>query len=63
MFYRLNTPTTFEMPLEILGHELQFAQVLFVLFLKLPLLRVESAVRKMFFSAIGQWNLTSNPFF
>ncbi|CAJ2654496.1 unnamed protein product [Trifolium pratense] len=26
MFYRLNTPTTFEMPLEILGHELQFAQ-------------------------------------
>ncbi|WJX50174.1 hypothetical protein P8452_36516 [Trifolium repens] len=23
---RLNTPTTFEMPLEILGHELQFAQ-------------------------------------
>lgn len=26
---RLNSPTTFEMPLEVLGHELQFSQVSF----------------------------------
>lgn len=29
---RLNTPTTFEMPLEVLGQELQFSQVYFFIF-------------------------------